>query len=45
MRRDGAVNVQGASLEADENRRIDQRSHGEGGSLPWLRAARRTAGA
>jgi hypothetical protein len=37
------VEIERAPFGGDENRRVDQRPHGDLGGRPWLRVARRTS--
>jgi hypothetical protein len=39
----GIAEVERPPFGGDEDRRIDQRPHGDRGGRPWLRAARRTS--
>ena len=43
VRAQGVVEIEPPPFGGDEDRRIDQRPHGDRGRRPWLRAARRTS--
>jgi len=43
VRAQGVVEIELPPFSGDEDRRIDQRPHGDRGGRPWLRAARRTS--
>ena len=43
VRVQGALEIDRPTLGGDEDRRVDQRPHGDLGNRPWLRVTRRTS--